>query len=378
MQKTKGLAVAQYSPRAMKRCALLVIASALFGVLYGLVFAEGVIFGLINGVMNGIAIGLLDTVWVRKKWGRRLRQLPLLVYTLVLSLVWTLVIVINMTLTRHWTGLDHDWGLQWMQSSGFLGHFLFCLFLAFTFNLLIRVSDFLGSHSLLEILLGVYQEPVEQHLAFLFLDVVGSTRLIEQVGDVAAQKMIGKLFFEIAGIVDRFEGEVHRYIGDGMVVSWDLNRVTTPPDILACLAEIYRVVDSRRHHSESTGTLFVDIRAGLNDGPVLICEFGDQKRELVYFGDAINVAAALEAHCKHAGVRAAISSQLYNQLPPSDSFQTVGLGAVTMKGKLQSVECLALNLLELKAAPNEAKAAPEPGNGYGRLLKLMSKVGGSQ
>lgn len=185
---------------------------------------------------------------------------------------------------------------------------------------------------------GLQQDILQAQMAL-------STQLENQIriNNQKRKKIIGGLFFDIAGIVDHYDGEVHRYIGDGMVINWDLSKTPATPDILSCLAAIYDTVEQHRLRNEPIYNVYVDLRAGLHDGPVFICEFGDQKRELVYFGDAINIAAALESYCKTAGVRAAISSKLYKKLNASPLFYLSKLGEVIMKDKLEPVECFALH-----------------------------------
>lgn len=337
------MVVTHRTRRDLHRMLVIICAASLVGIMYSIVLSERISFGFINGVLNGLFIGLLDTIWVRKRRGRKLRRLPLFSYILVLSLIWFAIILFNMTLTRHFMGLNHDLSLQWMQDEAFTRHMVFCFFLAFTFNLLLRVVSFLGTGSLLNILLGRYQEPALQHLAFMFLDVVGSTRLTEKIGDARTQILIGNLFFDIASLVDQYGGEVHRYIGDEMLITWDLTKRDSAPDILGCLAEVFALIDSQRTLNEPLYGAWVDLRAGMNAGPVLVSEVGDLKRELVYFGDTINVAAGLQAHCKEAGVRAVIAASLYRTVVHSTLLQPSRLGAVRMKGKIEQVECIALN-----------------------------------
>ncbi|MFT6914220.1 MAG: adenylate cyclase [Motiliproteus sp.] len=333
----------------MKRVLVITVASSLFGVLYSVILSEGFAFGLVNGVLNGIFIGLLDTVWVRKRRGRRLRRLPLISYTLVLTLMWMAIIFINMTLTRHWLGLSHDLSFQWMLQKNFGRHFMFCLFMAFMFNLLLRITAFLGTRSLIEILLGRYQEPVMEHLAFMFLDVVGSTKLTEKIGDAKTQTLICNLFFDIASTVDQYGGEVHRYIGDEMVITWDLSKRRAVPDILRCLVDVFNLIDTHKRVNKPLHGAWIDLRAGLNAGPVLVSEVGDLKRELVYFGDTINVAAGLQSHCKEAGVRALISSPLYRTLQNTPQLQPSRLGPILMKGKAEQVECIVLDYIDAES-----------------------------
>lgn len=333
----------------MKRVLVITVVSSLFGVLYSVILAEGFLFGWINGVLNGVFIGLLDTVWIRKRQGQRLRRLPLISYILILTMIWVSIILLNMTLTRHWLGLSHDLSFQWMLQEGFGRHFMFCLSMAFTFNLLLRITSFLGTRSLIEILLGRYQEPAMKHLAFMFLDVVGSTQLTEKIGDAQTQTLICNLFFDVASTVDQYGGEVHRYIGDEMVITWDLSKRRAVPDILGCLVEVFNIIETHKKINKQQHGAWIDLRAGLNAGSVLVSEVGDLKRELVYFGDTINVAAGLQAHCKEVGVRALISSALYRILQHRSQLRPSRLGPILMKGKVEQVECIALDYIEAES-----------------------------
>ncbi|MCW8887086.1 MAG: adenylate/guanylate cyclase domain-containing protein [Motiliproteus sp.] len=325
-----------------RRIVLIALASSLFGLLYSLIMSEGVKIGLLNGILNGVMIGLLDTIWIRKRRGRRLRQLPILSYVGVLTLLWTLLITINMVLTRHWLEMEHGFDLQWMRSEAFVRHFIFCFFMAFIFNFILRIISFLGSGSLLNILLGRYQEPAEKQIAFVFVDVVGSSRMTEQIGDTNTQKLIGELFFELAVIVERYGGEVHRYIGDEMVITWDLSDKQQMPDILACLAHIFDIVEQQKQCNYPRFGTWADVRAGINAGRVLVSEIGDLKRELVYFGDTINTAAALQVESKALEANALICSELYEQLKPSSHFSAKHLGEIVIKGKDKRINSTAL------------------------------------
>jgi adenylate cyclase len=299
-------------------------------------------FGLINGVLNGLFISGLEVAWVRRRRGRRLRRLPLMTYTLMLAAIWTLIIVVNMALTRHWLDMAHDINLSWMQNQQVWRHFIFCFSMAVIFNFLLRIVSFLGSRSLVHLILGHYQEPVEEELAFMFVDIVGSTQLTEQIGDANTQKLIGDLFFLLAETVDEFDGEVHRYIGDEMVVTWDISKQAAMPDILGCLGKIFSLVDEQQKRAASQFDVTLKVRAGLHAGRVLVSEVGDLKRELVYFGDTINVAAGLQSHCKEVGTSALISHELHTRLSLSEAFSVNNVGAVALKGKRKVVNALAL------------------------------------
>lgn len=212
-----------------------------------------------------------------------------------------------------------------------------------------------------------------QHLAFMFLDVVGSTQLTEKIGDAKTHTLIGNLFFDIASLVDQYGGEVHRYIGDVMVITWDLTKGHTVPDILGCLAAVFDTIETQRQVNEPRYGAWVDLRAGMNAGPILVSEIGDLKRELVCFGDTINVSARLQSHCKELGARALISASLYRILEHSSRLRPTRLGPISMKGKIEQVESIALSY---HPASRDSETVEIHDQGENDEVKTNSEPGG--
>ena len=77
-------------------------------------------------------------------------------------------------------------------------------------------------------------------------------------------------------------------------------------------------------------------------GPVVISECGDSRRQVAYFGDTVNVAARLQAHCKEAGRRLLVSGELVRLLPRAADFLVEPLGATELRGRATPVEVFAV------------------------------------
>ncbi len=57
-----------------------------------------------------------------------------------------------------------------------------------------------------------------------------------------------------------------------------------------------------------------EFRIGMHGGSVVASEVGDDKREIVYFGDTINTAARLEQMCKQLKRAFLVSGELLSRM----------------------------------------------------------------
>jgi len=81
-----------------------------------------------------------------------------------------------------------------------------------------------------------------------------------------------------------------------------------------------------------------EFRAGIHAGSVVISECGDSRRQVAYFGDTVNVAARLQAHCKEMGRRLLVSGELSRLLPAAADLVVEPLGPTELRGRSAPVE----------------------------------------
>jgi adenylate cyclase len=78
-------------------------------------------------------------------------------------------------------------------------------------------------------------------------------------------------------------------------------------------------------------------RAGLHAGPVIVSECGDAKRQLAFFGDTMNVAARLYAHCKAVDQQLVVSGDLLRVMTiPADLASGEGK-TIAVRGRREQV-----------------------------------------
>jgi adenylate cyclase len=196
---------------------------------------------------------------------------------------------------------------------------------------------------LTSVVLGTYHRPAREQRIVMFLDIAGSTRLAEEMGELRVHDLITRFFFDIDEPISDHGGAVHAYVGDEVIVTWP---VTGDPvrnaRCMACFFAIGRkmarlAVDYNREFG-----VVPHFRAGLHAGPVIVSECGDAKRQLAYFGDTMNVAARLCEYCKAVNQRLVVSADLLRQVMIPVDLRVGGGESIALRGRVERIETHAI------------------------------------
>lgn len=157
----------------------------------------------------------------------------------------------------------------------------------------------------------------------LFVDVCGSTKLYEALGNTRAQAVIAKTLSILSSVAIQHKGTIVKSIGDEVMVTFPL-----PHHAADAVLEMQQSLQS----AISKGELDVPtlaIRAGFHCGPV-IADGAD------VFGDAVNVAARVAGHAKPGQIL--ITKQTVGRMPQERTSQVRFIGNAHLKGKRESLE----------------------------------------
>src|SRR5262249_10575673 len=154
----------------------------------------------------------------------------------------------------------------------------------------LTISRLLGPRNMLSFVTGHYYRPRAEHRIVLFADLIGSTKLGEQLGDKKFHEFLNQVFWDMTEPVLEAGGEIDRYIGDEIVVSWLLPEDAPTADATrkAAIACIFAIEDALNARAERYRARFGTVprfRAALHAGPLVVGEMGDVKREIVLLGD---------------------------------------------------------------------------------------------
>jgi guanylate cyclase len=157
--------------------------------------------------------------------------------------------------------------------------------------------------------------------------MVGFTPLSAKLPPVEMVELLNEAFSFFDSLLDKYDAEKIRTIGDSyMVASGVPRRRTDHAQTLVCMAlEMRDFIATHTFHNGQR----VNFRIGINSGPVIGGVIG--KRKFVYdvWGDAVNVASRMESH--GLGGEVQITGATYELI--KDEFICEPRGAVHVKGK---------------------------------------------
>jgi adenylate cyclase len=320
--------------------------------------SDGVSASLFGAVAGGLipgAILLLEVFVLSGGRSTLSRNVPFLVLLAVRSLTYLAVIWLGLAVGA-WLVPSAGAGSVFFQRSGLL----FSLAMSLGFNLLVAVNRLLGQRVLLNFAAGRYRRPRIEERVLLFIDMESSTAIAERLGEAGFFVFLNQFIGDITDPIVAQRGEIHKYIGDELIVTWTLAAgLAEARCIRACFDALQRL-DTRAAEYQSKFGQRANFRAGLHCGPVVIGELGLVKLEIALLGDTMNTTARVEQACRDTGHRVLASGALIARiaaLPPGIVKRS--LGPMRLRGKEAELELYALEAAtETRQTPTIAEFSP--------------------
>lgn len=161
----------------------------------------------------------------------------------------------------------------------------------------------------------------------LFGDLVGFTLLSSKISAPEVVEMLNGLFTRFDRVARECGIEKIKTIGDCyMAVGGLPKQCSDHAERIACMA--LRMVDVTREYSEEQG-LNLQMRIGLNSGPVVAGVIGTSKFIYDLWGDTVNLASRMESSGVQGQIQ--VTRSVYERL--KDNFEFEARGAIHVKGK---------------------------------------------
>jgi len=158
------------------------------------------------------------------------------------------------------------------------------------------------------------------NLTFLFSDLVGSTRILERLDDVAGERLMRTHFDMLRTAISQHHGHVVKTLGDGI-----MGIFARPGDGLACAVAMQHGVV--RHNLANPDTELA-MRVGVHCGPAVRMA-GD------YYGVPVVIAKRLCDHC--TGGQVLVSEAVRRAAIDADELSFDAVGGLTCKGVSEAV-----------------------------------------
>lgn len=161
----------------------------------------------------------------------------------------------------------------------------------------------------------------------LFADIVGSTKLAEQLDAKQLVALLNEVFSQFDVLAERHGVEKIRTIGDNYMCVAGVPRPR--PDHAQAMARLALDMTAFLNDLRARGERRIEIRIGMNSGPCVGGVIGRRKFEFDIWGDPVNTASRMESH----GIpgRIHISEATYELL--RTDFECEPRGTIDVKGK---------------------------------------------
>ncbi|NND08464.1 MAG: adenylate/guanylate cyclase domain-containing protein [Saprospiraceae bacterium] len=310
-------------------------------------FWINLVFNLSAAFMGGILGSLWLVTYVNEKgrensYGFNLALVALSFFTIVLFITVVLTLIFIKYDTGSWpfsnaTSTTEFWNN--LRNPFHLKNVLVWGGVVMLTQLGLQVNDKFGQGLLLAFINGKYHRPKEEERIFMFVDLISSTSIAEQLGNERYYKLLRDFFADITDSIIYNRGNIYQYVGDEVVVSWTCDSSSDRQDFLYCFFAMRAKISQREVHYHNTYGLVPDFKAAVHYGSVTAGEIGIIKRDLTFSGDVLNTAARILTFCKEYDRHLLISEKLKAYIGQNDgSFLFEKMGTKLLRGKSEKTE----------------------------------------
>ena len=172
-------------------------------------------------------------------------------------------------------------------------------------------------------------------LTILFADIAGSTTIAEKLDPEDWTVLVQRAFGRLNAIAARYDGTVARLMGDGVLVFFGapVAHEDDPERAVRCGLDMVREIEALGADPHGHAVP-LQVRVGINTGPVVVGMVGsDIAREYTAMGDAVNIAARMQASAPPGGVL--ITAATYKFV--AALVEATDAGRLELKGKAEAV-----------------------------------------
>lgn len=207
--------------------------------------------------------------------------------------------------------------------------------------LFIEVNEKYSPGVFLDILAGKYITPKIEKRTVMFIDLVDSTAIAEQLGHKKYFRFIRDFIYFISVALLENDGQIYQYVGDEVVASWVVKKPNANRKCLQALIDCKRMLQRNKNYFKKQYGLMPEFRAGIHTGEITIGEIGVIKKDLAMSGDTMNTAARLRSATSELDQKVIISKDFVAQTNLKN-WEPISLGLVDLKGKESAMELYAL------------------------------------
>lgn len=169
-----------------------------------------------------------------------------------------------------------------------------------------------------------------------FSDVARFTSMSEKLNPEKLTKLLNSYLTPITDNIMKWDGNVDKYVGDGIMAVWGAPNLDPEHAVKACASalEQQRLVDDMNPMLKRDFGVEFQVRMGINSGVVTAGNMGSEKKfQYTVMGDVVNLASRLEPVNKEFDTKIIIGKNTV--LAIRDKYETRMLERIVVQGRIE-------------------------------------------
>lgn len=211
---------------------------------------------------------------------------------------------------------------------------------------ILQVSDKYGQGVLMNFILGKYHNPKEEIRIFMFIDMKSSTSIAESLGNIKYFNLLNDVFYDITDAIVDNKGEIYQYVGDEIVISWNLESGLENANCLNCFFSVEKALLLLKKNYMNKFGVFPEFKAGIHYGEVTVGEVGVLKREITFSGDVLNTTSRIQELCNSYNERLIVSGDLIDKIDLQQLYILKKIGEISLRGRSVPVKLFSVDKMK--------------------------------
>ncbi|WP_294957013.1 adenylate/guanylate cyclase domain-containing protein [uncultured Fibrobacter sp.] len=279
------------------------------------------LFALQLGIFVGLSHGIYDIVILQDDLNLRSAWIALLVrsafYITLIGTSFTLCVLLWGD--RANAGLLTEEGIHDVVNAFANPHthvqLFLLLFCAHLITFIRSVHKKFGTRVFVNTMLGKFQDPIEEDLVFMFIDMRRSTAIAEDLGHVTYSKFMKDYYKLLSNCCEENLGEIYQIAGDGVFITWKTSKCTRKARPVNLFFDFCECLEKTKKRFLKRYGIVPSFKAGAHCGKVISTEVGNFGSEMAYHGDVLNTTSRIQNLCTKLGQEFLISEDLFTILP---------------------------------------------------------------
>lgn len=313
-------------------------------------FNDAIIVTPFASFILGLIFGIIEIYFLEKLFLKATFLIKLIaksgIYIFIISMFFYLITIVNSSLSLElpiWSNEVLKTGALYFGNSLYLATLLYASGIIMILLFIFEINDYLGQGIVINYISGRYHKPRQEERIFMFLDMKSSTAIAEKLGHIKYFELLKSYYADMTDLIEQNSGKIYQYVGDEIVVTWDLKNGIKNNNCLKCFFDLKMKFKALGKTYKNKFGLIPKFKAALHYGSITTGEIGILKKDIFFTGDVMNTTSRMEKLCNSYNIDFIISSPLLKRLKEISNLNINEIGSHLLKGKEKSIKLFTIS-----------------------------------